>query len=205
MRSGGAVDTSGGRRWRERALQSRSGTMMVLAATAILVLGAVYLVDHGNGGTGLTSVNLTGAASGSPPVIGRPAQDFTATTVDGTRISLSQYRGHPVWLTFGASWCAECRAEAPDIQGAYLKFRAAGGIVVQVFISEDAGSVRGYAARVGLTYVKIADPDTRIASAYRVLGIPQHFFIDRSGVLRATKTGSLSRAQMDATLAGITR
>ena len=34
------------------------------------------------------------------------------------------------------------------------------------------------------TFPKIADPDTHTASAYRVYGIPTHFFIDRTGVLR---------------------
>jgi hypothetical protein len=49
----------------------------------------------------------------------------------------------------------------------------------------------------------MADPDTRVASAYRVNGIPVHFFIDRAGVLRSMKTGSLSPEGMDTQLAGI--
>jgi hypothetical protein len=57
--------------------------------------------------------------------------------------------------------------------------------------------------RLGLSYVHVADPDTRVASAYRVLGIPAHYFIDRSGVLHAIKMGVLTHAQMDAALAEI--
>ncbi len=54
-------------------------------------------------------------------------------------------------------------------------------MVLAVFISEDAAAVKDYADRVGLTYDKIADPDTAIASQYRILGIPSHFFIDSDG------------------------
>ena len=51
----------------------------------------------------------------------------------------------------------------------------------------------------------MADPDTRIASAYRVYGIPSHFFIDRTGVVRLMKIGSLSPERMAASIAVISR
>src|SRR5665811_2625696 len=98
-----------------------------------------------------------------------------------------RYKGHPVWLTFGATWCAACKAEAPDIQVASKKFEAKGVVVLSIWIREDSTTAKDYADRAGLTFPKIADPDTRIASAYRVYGIPAHFFIDKAGILRVTK------------------
>lgn len=188
---------------RTRIAESRFGTLMVLAVTAVLVMAGAYLVNRPDPARGgVVAVRLTGSR-GAAPEVGRTVQDFTATTVEGQKISLSGYRGHPVWLTFGASWCAACRAEASDIEAAYERGKSGGLVVLEVFMSEDAGTVRAYAERVGLTYVKVADPDTRIASAYRVLGIPVHYFIDRSGVLRLIKNGSLTGARMDAALAEI--
>jgi peroxiredoxin len=96
-------------------------------------------------------------------------------------------------------------AEAPDIEAAYQKFTAKGVVVLAISISEDSAAVRDYATRVGLTYPQIADPDTRIASAYRVYGIPAHFFIDSSGILRETRTGGQSPEQMDAALTAISK
>jgi cytochrome c biogenesis protein CcmG/thiol:disulfide interchange protein DsbE len=195
-------------RWLRRTRESRLGTLAVLVVTALVVwAGAQALnrpVAQDSGGGQTTAVTLTGAAA-SAPEVGRTAPDFTATTTDGTTVSLASLRGHPVWLTFGASWCAACRAEAPDIQDAYQRAKASGAVVVEVFISEDASTVRDYAARIGLTYSKVADPDTQIASEYRVLGIPAHFFIDSSGVLRAAKAGTLSPDRMDAALAQVSR
>jgi len=192
--------------WQQRIRESRLGTLLVLAVTAGVVMGGVYLVDRPTpAAAGVTAVALTGAGDGAAPKIGSPAQDFTATTTDGKNVSLSSYIGHPVWLTFGASWCAACKAEAPDIEAAYKKFQAQGVVVLSVSISEDSAAVKDYGDRIGLTYPKIADPDTRIASAYRVNGIPAHFFIDASGVLQSIKTGGMSPDQMNAALTAVSR
>jgi cytochrome c biogenesis protein CcmG/thiol:disulfide interchange protein DsbE len=202
-----AADPTGRKRdLRARISGSRLGTLAVLGVTAVVVMGAAYLVDRPSASAaGVRAVTLTGPSHGAPPRIGALAQDFTATTVDGKAVSLSDYRGQPVWLTFGASWCAACQAEAPDIESAYLAFKTRGVVVLSVSISEDSAAVRDYRDRVGLTYPMVADPDTRIASAYRVLGIPAHFFIDRSGVLRSMNTGSLSPDKMKLALKAISR
>jgi cytochrome c biogenesis protein CcmG, thiol:disulfide interchange protein DsbE len=197
--------------WQQRIRESRLGTVLVLAVTAAIVMGGAYLVQRptatastGAGGNGTTATNVV-AGDGPAPKIGGPAQDFTATTTDDKQVSLSSYKGQSVWLTFGASWCAACVAEAPDIEAAYQKFKAKGVVVLAISISEGSATVKDYANRVGLTFPMIADPDSRIASLYRVYGIPAHFFIDKTGVLQSTKTGGLSPEQMDTALTEVSR
>jgi cytochrome c biogenesis protein CcmG, thiol:disulfide interchange protein DsbE len=192
--------------WRQRIRESRGGTLLVLGVTATIVIVGAYLMDRpASAASGLQAISLSGPTEGAPPKIGSPAQDFTATTVDGKKVSLSSYKGHPVWLTFGATWCAACKAEAPDIQAASVKFKPDGVVVLSIWIREDSATVKDFADRTGLTFPKIADPDTRIASAYRVYGIPAHFFIDKAGILRAIKTGGQSPEQMAAALTEISR
>ena len=192
--------------WQQRIRDSRLGTLIVLAVTAAIVIGGAYLINRPTAtAAGLQAIALSGPTEGAPPKIGSLAQDFTATTVDGKKVSLSGLKGHPVWLTFGATWCAACVAEAPDVQAAYEKFKPKGAVVLAIFIREDSATVKDYADRVGLTYPKVADPDTRIASAYRVYGIPAHFFIDKSGILRSIKTGGLSPEQMAAAVTEVSR
>ena len=193
------------RSWQQRIRESRLGSLLVLAVTAAIVMGGAYLVDRPAAAAPGVSAVAVKDSGGAAPTIGRPAPDFTATTVDGKQVSLSSYKGHPVWLTFGASWCSACQAEAPDIQGAYQKFKAAGAIVLSISISEDSPTVLDYRNRVGLTYPMIADPNSNISSAYRVSSIPAHFFIDSSGVLRSIKAGGLSPDQMDAAITEVSR
>jgi len=191
--------------WQQRIRESRLGTVLVLAVTAAIVMGGVYLVDRPAAAKAGVSAVDVGPGNGPAPKIGSPAHDFTATTADGKTVSLSSYKGQAVWLTFGASWCAACQAEAPDIEATYEKFKAQGVVVLAVSLSEDSATVLDYGKRIGLTYPQVADPDTTIASAYRVNGIPAHFFIDKSGILRSEKTGGLSLEQMGVALREISR
>ena len=187
-----------------RARQSRSATLAIMGVTAAIIAAVAFMVNQPAAGPdGFTSVTLSGGATGEAPTVGKQAPDFLATTVAGKTVRLSDFKGKPVWLTFGASWCQPCRAENPDIQAMSEEFTDSDLVVLAIFISEDASAVKDYADRVGLTYRKVADPDTRIASEYRIMGIPSHYFIDSSGVLRLMKIGSLDPAAMEAALKGI--
>jgi cytochrome c biogenesis protein CcmG/thiol:disulfide interchange protein DsbE len=193
----GISETTAPRRGRVRNLA-------IMATTALIIAVVAFAVNQPKTAAGgVTDVTLTGATNGAAPTVGQPAPDFVAKTVDGRTVKLSDYRGKPVWLTFGASWCQPCRAENPDVAAVYDREKASGLVVLAIFISEDAAAVKDYADRVGLTYEKVADPDTAIASQYRILGIPSHFFIDSAGVLQSMRIGSLDQAGMTKAIEGI--
>jgi peroxiredoxin len=177
----------------------RLQTILVLAITAAVV--AVLALVLGGGGfgqnDGVTQVNLTADVAGAAPVVGAVPPGFTASTYDGKQVKLSDYAGKPLWLTFGASWCPDCRAEAPDVQAAYLKYQGQGLNILGVFISENASDIKSYAGRVGMTFPIAVDQNTVIASKYRTMGIPTHFFIGADGKIRDVKIGALDPATMD--------
>jgi peroxiredoxin len=187
-----AAATRGGRLGSERLR-----TIVVLVVVGIVLAGAAVVVEQPWANDGYTDVTLTGDVSGAAPAAGIVAPDFRTTTIDGTSVSLAEYRGRPVWLTFGASWCADCRGEAPDLQATYEKYAAQGLVVLSVSIDEDAQAVRDYASRVGLTYTQVADPSTTIASRYHILGIPTHYFISPDGVIKEVRLGGLPPAEME--------
>jgi peroxiredoxin len=184
--------------------RSQVRNLAIMAITAVIIATVAFFVNQPKASAGaVTDITLSGAATGQAPTVGQPAPDFAATTIDGRTVRLSDFKGQPVWLTFGASWCQPCRAENPDIKAVHERSKASGLVVLAIFISEDAAAVRDYADRVGLTYEKVADPDTTIASQYRILGIPSHYFIDRAGVLKEMKIGSLDPAGMELAIGGI--
>jgi peroxiredoxin len=184
----------------------RLTTLTVMVVTAVVIAAvAVAVNQRATTATGVTDVSIVGDTTGAAPTVGQPAPDFAATTVAGKAVRLSDFHGQPVWLTFGASWCQPCRAENPDIKATAERFAPEGLVVLAVFISEDDAAVTDYADRIGLDYIKVADPNTTIASKYRILGIPSHFFIDRDGVLRVMKVGSLDIAGMERSIGEIQR
>jgi cytochrome c biogenesis protein CcmG/thiol:disulfide interchange protein DsbE len=189
-----------------RARRSRITTSFVMGVTGAVILTVAILVNQSAvTADGTTAVTLTGASTGASPTVGKLAPDFQAATVDGRVVRLSDFLGRPVWLTFGASWCQPCRSENVDIQATYETWKDEGVVVLAIFIAEDPTSVADYASRVGLTYLQVADPETRIASAYRAFGIPSHYFIDRTGVLRQVRIGTLDPPGMDAALTEVQR
>ena len=147
------------------------GTLLIMVVTAAVILAVAYLSDRRDpvDDGAVTAVTVSGSASGAAPVVGAEAPDFTALRSDSTAFKLSDYRGQPVWLTFGASWCQPCRAENPDIEATFRRFGDE-IVVLQVYMSEDAATVSDYASRVGISYVTVPDPSERCVTTMSAFG-----------------------------------
>jgi peroxiredoxin len=184
-------------------MAGRLQTIVVIAVVAVVV-GVLAWSASGAGMTdGVTVIELPAGAADSAPRVGAIPPDFAGVTSDGTPISLSDYAGRPVWLTFGASWCPDCRVEAPDIEAAYQANKDKGLAVVGVFISESAEDIASYADRAGLTFPITVDQQEAIAAAYRTMGVPTHFFIGPDGKVREVRIGALSKDDMARSVAAI--
>ena len=181
----------------------RMQTVIVIAVTAVVIGVAAMLISGGSDTDGVTQVNLGSGAAAAAPVVGSVPPAFSGVTYDGKPVSLADYAGKPVWLTFGASWCPDCRNESADVQAAWEANKDKGLQVLGVFISEPAADIAGYAKRAGLTFPITVDQQEAIAAAYRTMGIPTHFFIGRDGKIRQVRIGALSREDMDKAIAGI--
>ena len=185
--------------WRARVRGSRFGSVIVLGITTLAVLLGVWLVMRPDASedaaAAVSQVEVQGVASA--PRVGEVAPGFVATALDGSEVSLDALRGRPVWLVFVATWCSGCRAEMPDVQAAHEAAGPQGVQVVAVYVGEGPSVVGGYVDRLGLTFTQVPDPQTKLAAASGVMGVPAHFFIDASGVVRHTWVGVLSPTQMD--------
>lgn len=179
----------------------RLGTLrniLTTIAVGAVIAGLVWFFERPGGGFGASeSITLTAAASGPAPRVGREAPDFQVQGLDGELLQLSDFRGHPVWINFWATWCPPCRAESPDIEAVYEEKRDQGLVVIALSIGESAGAVRGYAGRTGLTFTIGLDEGTAAAATYRIVGIPSHYFVDSDGVLRDWRIGSMSKKTME--------
>ncbi len=184
-------------------LGGRLQTIAIIVITAVVLGVLVYAASGQAPSDGVTEINLGGDAAATAPVVGAVPPGFTALTYDGKTVSLADYAGKPVWLTFGASWCPDCRTEAADVEATYKANKDKGLNVLAVFIQEPAEDVGGYAQRAGLTFPIAVDERAAIADAYRTMGIPTHFFIGPDGKVREVRIGALSRDDMDRAVAAI--
>lgn len=115
--------------------------------------------------------------------IGSPAPDFELTTLTGETIRLSQFNGQPVLLSLGATWCPDCRAEAPVLEALHRDHPEL--VILMVDSKEGSETVQQFADEFGLTHPILLDSDGAVLNLYQVFAIPTVLFIDTEGLICA--------------------
>lgn len=147
-------------------------------------------------------VDLTVKHFEQPLAVETIAPDFTAATLTGEQLKLSDLRGKVVLVDFWATWCAMCRAELPALEKFYAERSKDGRFeIVAVSIDDEAELVRRFLASRKLPWKQIAlgpvdvNPITRL---YNVWGTPNTVVIDRDGKIAARNLlGAELRAKID--------
>ena len=115
--------------------------------------------------------------------IGDTAPDFELTALTGETIRLSQFRGQPILLSIGATWCPDCRKEAPLLQELHETHPEL--VILMVDSKEGPDVVRQFADEFGITHPILVDQDGAVMELYQVFAIPTDLFIDAEGIIRA--------------------
>lgn len=127
------------------------------------------------------------------PLVGRPAAAFTLTGFDGQPVSLDAHRGHVVVVNFWASWCIPaCYDEAPVLERNWRAYRDRGVAVIGVDIQDTDEAARKFIDTFDLTFPNARDTTGRVSVDYGVYGVPETFFIDRAGRIRAKHVGAVT-------------
>jgi len=126
------------------------------------------------------------------PLVGRAAPSFALRAVgSGDIVDIAKLRGKPVVLNFWATWCGPCHAEHPVLVQAA---RALGPDVqfVGVVFSDTEANIASFLRERGEAYPTLLDDNGKTSIAYGVGGVPETFFIDRSGKIVAKYEGPMS-------------
>jgi len=124
--------------------------------------------------------------------VGSAAPAIIGTTLDGAPFDLASLRGHPVIVNFWGPGCVPCRDEFPLFKQELAAHAADGLAVVGVLMYDGPDDARAFIAHYGATWPTISDPAGTIRTAYRVVGRPQSYFIDRNGILRKISVGQVT-------------
>src|SRR5215469_5295333 len=170
-----------------------------MRSSFIFLLATLLMATSGCAKQGGPSHGSSAAATA--PAIGQPAPSFSLKDIDGTPVSLAQYKGKPVFINAFATWCPPCKLELPGIVKAYPQYK---GRVVFLGVDEqeDAELVMPFLKRFGITYQVLLDPGS-FTEAYQVDSLPWSFFIDSSGVVRKISRGFMTPEQLKDNLAAI--
>ena len=103
---------------------------------------------------------------------GMEAPDFKLKTPEGKPFRLSQLKGKTVVLDFWASWCPDCRKDAPEVVRMYRQYHPLGVEFVGVSMDTDVEAWRKAIAQYGIEYPQVSElkkfHDTDIAKVYGV-------------------------------------
>jgi len=195
-----------------KALHLRAGRRTVVLAAAVLagvLLAAVLLTGWaGSGTSGVTEVG--GSASAVVYTAGhRPlAPEFTGTTLTGSKLSFSAYRGKVVVLNFWGSWCVPCREEAPALSAVASRYQPSGVSFLGVDVRDTAASAQAFARSFHITYPSVSDPGSVITLDFTarvpIAGTPTTLVIDRTGHIAGAVFGPVTYPELTAILAQVT-
>ncbi|MBM4380904.1 MAG: redoxin domain-containing protein [Deltaproteobacteria bacterium] len=126
-------------------------------------------------------------------LVGEPAPTFTLRRLDtGAPLSFEQMRGRPVVVNFWASWCGPCRAEHGVLHWAAKTFGQQVQFVGIVY-EDSEPKARAFLKANGVPFPEVVDPESRIARAYGVTGVPETFFIDSAGNIHGKHIGPITQ------------
>ena len=127
------------------------------------------------------------------PLVDRPAGQFTLTSYAGEPMTLEAQRGKVVVLNFWASWCyPACYEEAPVLERGWRAYKDRGVVVMGIDIQDKPEAGKKFIEQFSLTFPNALDPTGRVSVDYGVYGVPETFFIDAKGRIRAKHVGAVT-------------
>ena len=133
-----------------------------------------------------------------PINIGELAPDFTAPSVDGGNITLSENLGKVTLIDFWAAWCRPCRIENPNLVRLYKKYNSSGLQIIGVSLDRTKEQWEKAISDDNLPWIHVSNLDfwnDPVARMYSIRAIPQSFLLDENGYVIAKNLRGLSLEQ----------
>lgn len=162
------------------------------AGVLVVVLGVIFVRRIG------TDITLS-----PTPLANRQVPDVAVRYLDSEdEFRLTDFEGEIVVLNFWASWCYNCRVEHQALLDAASAYADLGVRFVGVAYLDDEDDSIGFLDELGRgdPYVYGYDEGSRFAVEFGVVGLPETFFIDTHGVVRAKVSGPVSATLLQRTL-----
>lgn len=165
--------------------------------------GRALLSGHGEGWGAPQVVEalrtIAGAAAAQPT--GGQAPTFALRSLDGTTVSLEEFRGRPVILNFWWTGCPPCREEMPSLQR--FADQHPDATLLLIDNRDSPAAARAFASSLGIHSTVLLDEDGQVAAAYHVAGFPTTVVVGADGAIRYRQPGPVSDDALRLTLSNL--
>ncbi|MDQ6880107.1 MAG: SCO family protein [Candidatus Dormibacteraeota bacterium] len=180
------------------------GSLPALLAEQLGAEGQALLNSHGAGWGQAQVLDSLGAIGGvvSPSSSGEgQAPDFTLSTLAGSSVRLSQYRGRPVLINFWATYCVPCRIEMPVIQR--IADQDPTLVVLLVDELDSTPAARSFIGDLHIRAAVLLDTDGTAGHLYRITGLPTTVFVRADGSVEGRYLGQTNEQILRSHIAAI--
>jgi thiol-disulfide isomerase/thioredoxin len=130
------------------------------------------------------------------------APDLSGKTLEGQQLDVSSYKGKIVVLNVWGSWCAPCRAEAPNFEKVHKDLQGKGVQFVGINTRDTkAANALAFEKELGVTYPSLYDPTGKLMLRFKKgtlnpQAIPSTLVLDRDGKIAARSLAALSEEKL---------
>jgi thiol-disulfide isomerase/thioredoxin len=149
----------------------------------------------------LSSSGNSTDSPGPSPLRGKSAPAFTLVDLDGKKVSLSDFKGHPLVVNFWGTYCAPCKIEMPWLEEFSKKYASDGFQVVGVTYDAEVGkeTIARNTQKLGVTYpILLSDPTIEEAYLKNTEVLPMSFYVDKTGKVIEVTAGAGSKDELEA-------
>jgi thiol-disulfide isomerase/thioredoxin len=176
----------------------RRTVVTVTAVVAVLLAGAVAVTLLTSGKGNASDANgIVKYQAGQRPL----APNVTGTSLTGSAIKLSSYRGKTVVLNFWGSWCSPCRQEAPTLAGLDEQYGSKGVAFLGDDVGDTPANALAFTQGAGITYPSFSDNGYLVVADFSEAGVavsdtPTTVVIDKTGHVAGMVIGAASYGQL---------
>ncbi|HET6636364.1 MAG TPA: TlpA disulfide reductase family protein [Streptomyces sp.] len=185
-----------------RAFRRRVPVVFAGVAAGALVLAGCGSTDTGSSADNTNFVQGTGEITKIPEGKRKQAPDISGTTVDGKKISLSDYKNKIVVLNVWGSWCAPCRAEAPHLAKVAEQTKDEGVQFIGINTRDHSRTnPQAFERRYDIQYPSFFDPDGKLIlkfprNSLSLQAIPSTVILDRDHKIAVRALTALDEQQL---------
>lgn len=122
--------------------------------------------------------------------INSTAPNFTLETIDGKKVSLSDYKGKTVILKLGTTWCPGCRDQDRELQKIDAFISEQKIALIQVFLDDPDDTIKAYQREFPMkSPVVTLLGDEKVMRDYAVYAIPRVIILSPDQKVLSDTTG----------------